>query len=57
MGSILWQEVLKQVEGMLDRFVYYKDSQMVLDRLTGERYHCNSLDLVELLNQLNNRGE
>ena len=34
------------------RFVYYKDSQMVLDRCTGLRYHCNDSTLVDLMNEL-----
>ena len=42
---------------MSERFEYYKESQYVLDELTGFTYHCNNSDLVDLLNQLNNRAD
>ena len=39
------------------RFNYFKDSQYVLDELTGYTYHCTNQELVDLLNQLNNRAD
>lgn len=42
---------------MMMRFNFFKDSQYVLDELTGYTYHCTNQELVDLLNQLNNRAD
>ena len=40
-----------------ERFKYCEDSQYIVDKLTGYNYPCNSKELADLLNQLNNRAD
>lgn len=40
-----------------ERFQYYRESQYVVDNITGYIYPCNNRRIVDLLNQLNNQAD
>lgn len=40
-----------------NRFRYHASSQEVRDELTGFVYHCDNVELVDLLNRVNNRAD
>lgn len=39
------------------RFKYYENSQYIIDNLTGFIYHCNNQEIVNLLNELNDKND
>ena len=41
---------------MVERFVYYRNSQMIIDELTGKHYSRNK-QVCELLNRINERAD
>ena len=41
---------------MVERFVYYRNSQMIIDELTGKHYSGNK-QVCELLNRINERAD
>ena len=41
---------------MVERFVYYPNSQMIIDELTGKHYSGNK-QVCELLNRINERAD
>ena len=41
---------------MVERFVYYPNSQMIIDELTGKHYSGNK-QVCELLNRINGRAD
>lgn len=40
-----------------ERFQYYRESQYVVDNITGYIYSCNNRRIVDLLNDLNNQAD
>ena len=40
-----------------ERFQYYRESQYVVDNITGYIYPCTNRRIVDLLNQLNNQAD
>lgn len=40
---------------MVERFVYYRNSQMIIDKLTGKHYSGNK-QVCDLLNRINERA-
>lgn len=41
---------------MVERFVYYRNSQMIIDEMTGKHYSGNK-QVCELLNRINERAD
>lgn len=41
---------------MVERFKYYRNSQMIIDELTGKHYSGNK-QVCELLNRINERAD